>query len=140
MKTSPFDALRYRTLFIVAALWNLSAAAVALSAPGFHTETFFGPDATLGDPIAFLNTQIVWVTIALFGIGYGIVAFDPRKNHGIVTLAILGKAYIAVAWTWAWTSGTVAPLALVAATGDLLFAAAFVAFLVRARRAIAPTP
>ncbi len=131
--STQFDPIRFRPLFIVAAIWNLAAASVALIAPSFHTETFFGPGTTLDDPVAFLNTQMVWVTVGLFGIGYWIVARDPRKNHGIVLLAILGKVYVSVAWCWAWTADIVAPFALAGATGDLLFAAAFAFFLLKAR-------
>ncbi len=131
--SAPFRPERYRLLFYLAAFWNLSAAIVALVAPEYHTQTFFGSAASASDPEFALNTQIFWVSVLFFGVGYWIVGRDPSKNHGLVLIAAAGKAFVGVRWIWAYTQGVVAPFALAGATGDLVFAALFAVFLLKAR-------
>lgn len=129
--TKPFDPARFRPLFYVAALWNLAAAGVALWDPAYHARVFFGSDQGLASPEAAMNTQILWVSIAFFGIGYWIVARDPSKNHGLVLIAALGKTYTAILWLSSFLMGTVTSFALLGAAGDLIFAGFFAYFLLR---------
>ncbi len=133
--SGPVDPNRYRLLFYVAAFWNISAGVVALVAPEYHAQTFFGSAESALDPVSVIDTQVFWVSVLLFGVGYWIVARDPSKNHGLVFIAAAGKASVGARWIWAYTQGIVTPFALVGATGDLVFAALFVLFLVRVQGA-----
>ena len=128
-----FQPDRYRMLFYVAAFWNISAALVALIAPEYHAETFFGAADSAADPVSAVDTQIFWVSVLFFGVGYWIVGRDPSKNHGLVFIAALGKAFVGLRWIWAYTQGVVTSFALLGATGDLVFAVLFGLFLYRAR-------
>ncbi len=139
MISESFPTRNDRWLFIIACGWNMSAAAVALLAPAFHAQVFFGPGASLAEPAAQLNTQAFWVSVALFGLGYGLIARDPSRNHGIVGLAALGKFYVAMMWSWYFFRGDAGILALLGAIGDFSFALLFVRFLLRARRASPPS-
>jgi len=130
-----FDPLRYRPLFYAAAGWNVIAARVALAAPVFHAEAFFVLEGALASPEAALNTRIMWVTVGLLGFGYWLVARDPRKNHGLVLVAALGKTCVALLWIAAFAQGTVGLLGLAGALGDLVFAALFFRFLLAFRTA-----
>ncbi len=123
-----------RSLFTVAAVWNLAAAAGALLTPELHRSLFFGSAVEELGSVARLNTQAFWVSVLLFGIGYGIVARDPDRNHGIVLLAALGKTYVFLAWFRYWLAGEVTGFALMGGIGDLVFAALFAWFLLGARR------
>ena len=127
-----------RLLFTVAALWNISAAAVALLAPDYHRAMFFGPTADAGGPVGLVNTQVFWVSVLFFGLGYGMVARDPAKNHGLVLVAALGKIWVFLAWSSAWLEGEMTNFAMVGAVGDLVFAVLFMWFLVVGRRANNP--
>ena len=118
-----------RRLFAIAALWNLAAAAVALIAPDFHRGMFFVSTTDPIGTIALVNTQAFWVTVLFFGIGYGIVARDPVRNHALVFIAALGKIYVFFAWSWHWHAGEMTSFALFGAVGDLVFAALFLWFL-----------
>lgn len=123
-----------RFLFASAALWNVAAAAVALLAPDFHGGMFFvSPTEPIGT-VALVNTQAFWVTVLFFGIGYGIVARDPDKNHALVFIAALGKIYVFFAWSWQWLAGEMTSFALFGAVGDAVFAALFLWFLRGTRR------
>jgi len=130
--TQPFDPTRFRPLFYIAALWNLAAAGVALWAPAYHARVFFGSDRGLASPDAAMNTNILWVSVALFGIGYWLVARDPNKNHGLILIAALGKAYTAILWFSGFLFGTVTSFALLGAAGDIIFATFFAYFLLQA--------
>jgi hypothetical protein len=128
------DHPRIRWLFIVAAIWNLSAAGIALAFPDFHAESFYRAGTDLTGHVARMNTQAFWVSVLLFGAGYLVVARDPHKNHGLVFLAAVGKTYVFAIWTIGWFQSEVTVLALAGAIGDLAFAAVFAWFLVRVRR------
>lgn len=118
-----------RLLFASAALWNVAAATVALLAPDFHRGMFFVPTTGPIDTIARVDTQAFWVTVLFFGVGYGIVARDPDRNHALVFIAALGKIYVFFAWSWHWHAGEMTRFALFGAVGDLVFAALFLWFL-----------
>ncbi|MDE0886095.1 MAG: hypothetical protein OSB70_11240 [Myxococcota bacterium] len=133
MTQSAFDPVRYRPLFYLAAAWNLVAAGVALGFPGFHSQTFFADPGALATPAAVLNTRIAWLTVGFFGVGYWIVARDPRKNHALILIAALGKTSVGFLWLAAYQAQTVGLLALAGALGDLVFAGCFGLFLLRAR-------
>ena len=135
MTQSAFDPVRYSALFYLAAAWNLIAAGLALGLPDFHTQAFFLDPSALSTPAAVLNTRIVWVTVGFFGLGYWIVARDPRKNHAVILIAALGKASVGFLWLAAYQAQTVGLLALAGALGDLVFAGCFGLFLLRARAA-----
>ncbi len=126
------DLSAWKPLFYVAAAYNIAAAAVALIAPRFHTESFFGPDAVIEGSVAFVNTQAFWVSVLLFGVGYWMVARDPSKNHGIVLLAAIGKTYVFAIWAWHYAQGSMTAFALFGGVGDLVFAGIFAVFLWKA--------
>ena len=128
-----FQPERYRLLFYLAAFWNISAALVALAAPEYHAQTLFGTADSVGDPVSAVDTQIFWVSVLFFGVGYWLVARDPSKNHGLVFIAAWGKAFVSVRWIWAYSQGVMTSFVLVGAVGDLVFAALFALFLMRAR-------
>lgn len=129
----PFDARRFSGLFYAAAAWNFSAAAVALAAPEFHAQAFFGSSDSLSAPGARINHQVVWISIAFFGVGYLMVAREPRKNHGLVLIAAMGKASVGILWIHGYLAHAASALLLVGAVGDLIFAGLFAYFLIRAR-------
>jgi hypothetical protein len=120
---------RFATVLYIAAAWNLVGAALTLADMPKHLEVFFGPGASLNDPVALINTYGFWGSVVLFGIGYLIVARRPRENHGIVLLAVIGKIGTFVIWGWAWLHAEVTALALAGGIGDLAFAAVFIRYL-----------
>ncbi|WP_372365190.1 hypothetical protein [Candidatus Uabimicrobium sp. HlEnr_7] len=115
--------------FTIAALWNITGAGGALLFPEFHTQLFFELSNSKFDIVAHVNTQAFWVSVLFFGVGYAIVAYNPRKNHGILLIAILGKLYVAVLWSYYWWNGKIKFFGLVGAVGDFVFALLFIAFL-----------
>ena len=134
------EAKNARWLFYLASFWNLSAAIVALAAPDLHAESFYGNAAALSSAdaaVAALNSQLFWVAVLFFALGYWLVAQDPTQNHALVLIAGLGKAAVGLRWIWAYQEGVVTSFALVGAVGDILFAALFMIFLSQHRRPLA---
>jgi len=129
--SAPPNAAAWRPFFVVAAIFNISAALPVFFAPELHIDLFFTEGARIDGPVAAIYTQMLWAMVLFFGIGYAIVARDPSRDHGIVQLAIPGKTYVAVVFVWHWLDGTMAAMALAGGIGDLLFAVAFVVFLRR---------
>jgi hypothetical protein len=68
--------------------------------------------------------------VLLFGIGYGIVAIYPSRNHGLIWLGIIGKLGVA-ALGQRWLTDVATVWVLPAAAGDFVFAALFAYFLWR---------
>ncbi|MEE2643771.1 MAG: hypothetical protein VYD19_02450 [Myxococcota bacterium] len=131
-----------RRLFYLAAFWNLSAAVVALAVPSLHADSFYGDASVLNGAdaaIASLNSQLFWVAVLFFALGYWLVARDPSQNHALVLVAALGKAAVGLRWLWAYQGGLVTSFALVGAVGDLVFAGLFMLFLAQ-HRATSATP
>ena len=105
---------KIRILFRTAALFNWSAVVFFLPALGIADR--LGHGAPTGTPFEHVGLG----AIALFGIGYWMVASAPEQNRGIVQLGLLGNVSL--------------PLALVV-SGDIVFAVLFARYLVGTREA-----
>lgn len=118
----------WRLAFLVAALFNFAVGAPMVAAPAL-LATALGLAA--GDPLLL---QLLGWLIVTFGIGYAMVAINPRLHRGIALLGIIGKGgVIALTWWLAWHGSVARDVALLAG-GDLIFVAVFVAFLRRTHR------
>ena len=118
-----------RTLFRIAALFNWSAVVFFLPALGIADR--LGHGAPTGTPFEHVGLG----AIALFGIGYWMVASAPEQNRGIVQLGLLGKVLAIAVVVGHYIAGNVSlPLALVV-SGDIVFAVLFARYLVGTREA-----
>jgi hypothetical protein len=115
-------------LFFAAAAFNWLVAAALL----------FGGDAVfallgMAPPADRLMFHLFVTFVVLFGAGYLWVGRDPTRNQGLVGLGAIGKVSVfGVLLGHALARRIpVAPVAL--AGGDLVFAALFLRFLLRAR-------
>jgi hypothetical protein len=119
-----------RRFFRIAAAWNLLAAGGAMLQPALVYRMDYGYDG----PIEGIWLQLhygFWLCVAVFGVGYALVAADPTKNRGIVVMGVVGKTAIALYWTAQFLlwRGTIVLLA--GALGDLAFAGLFLRWLRR---------
>lgn len=118
----------WRIVFGVAAAFNfavggsllLATERVAQQMPGAHD---------------LYDLQFAGLMIAVFGVGYAMVARDPAGNRGIVWIGALGKLGV-VALSTMYLLADAFPMRTYAlALGDLLFVALFALFLWRGPRA-----
>jgi hypothetical protein len=119
----------WRGLFAFAALFNLAVGGALLAAPARIAEQLgvSGP----GAPFAIVMSGML---IAVFGIGYAIVARDPAGNRGIVWIGTIGKIGAATLGAMQYVAAIIPLSTFLLGMGDLVFAALFALFLWRAPR------
>jgi hypothetical protein len=118
-----------KAMFTVAALFNFTAAILLHPASGIAAALGLTP-LMGGGPF----DQIALLAIAVFGIVYWIVAADPSGNHGLIKIGLISKLGVVGIIVWHYVAGTANLRMLVLVFGDVLFALAFVAFLVTPAR------
>jgi len=119
----------WRGLFAFAAFYNLAVggAMMAASARVATQLNIFGPGGAYAVMLAGL-------LIAVFGIGYAIVAAAPAKNRGIVWMGVIGKAGAAGLAAAQFSAGAIPFNTFLFGLGDLVFMLAFGLFLWRGPR------
>jgi hypothetical protein len=116
----------YQLLFTVAALFNLGAAAMLL----------FKPEAMLarlgiGDPAARLLARSFVSSVATWGIGYALLAWNPQRFRDFAWLGAISKTIFFAVYAAAYCKGRISRPAFLPALVDLVLAALFVEFLLR---------
>jgi hypothetical protein len=120
----------WTVLFIAAALFNFAAGVPLLVAPHENLALMHLP------PVAdVMYHQVTGLLIICFGVGYGLVAGDQTRNHGIVWLGAAGKIGVIVLMAQAYAAGTIPFQAFSIALGDMAFVVGFIAFLLTRPRA-----
>ena len=120
-------------LFGLGAAWNLVIGLSVLLAPLFSLRLLYGHEPSADDPLlAILNRDFAFCVL-IFGVGYGIVALDPSRNHGLIWLGIIGKLGVVATLGQRWLTGVATAWVLPAAAGDFVFAALFACFLWRSK-------
>lgn len=120
-----------RAIFAAAALFNLGIGLTMLFAPAM-----FGASAGIVySSDALLSVRSAGLLIAVFGIGYAMVARRPTANRDIIRLGIIGKSAFVTLVAVAWATGAVPASQALLVSADLVFAALFWACLARTRSA-----
>lgn len=112
--------------FWVAAAFNVLIGAVLMLAPERYAP---GAEAAL-----LLPVRCMGLFIAVFGVGYAMVANAPAQHAGIVKLGVIGKLSFVTLMLVAFSSGIVRMDQLATSLLDLPWAAAFIVFLTRTAR------
>ena len=123
-------------LFGLGAAWNIVIGLSVLLAPLFSLRLLYGHEPSADDQLLTMLDRDFAFCVLLFGLGYGIVAIDPRQNHGLIWLAIIGKLGVVTMLGQRWLTGAATAWVLPVAAGDFVFAALFAYFLWRSK----PTP
>ncbi|HVK80748.1 MAG TPA: hypothetical protein VM915_09045 [Verrucomicrobiae bacterium] len=119
----------WRVLFALAALYNLAVGGTMLATPSLLAPQLSVEGA--GAPFAIMMSGLL---IAMFGVGYALVARDPVGNRGIVWIGMIGKIGAAVLGTLQYQAGIVPFSTFALGMGDLVFVALFAVFLWRGPR------
>lgn len=122
----------WKIVFAVAALFNFLVGLPVLFAPA----AFY---AAIGQPVPgdLLSVQTVGLLISVFGVGYAMAARDPVQARLILWLGVLGKAPLPLLVGLSVLAGRTGPGAFGLTLVDLVFAALFLTYLLRHRRAAA---
>lgn len=119
----------FRTLFIIAALWNLLGAILGYFNTAFTFQQFFGRE--LSDPLIYAIYNGAWGTTLVYIIGYLIVAHNPVRHSGIVIVGGLGKVGFAIKLLQLYLSGLANPVVLIVIIGDIIFSLFFLYYFFR---------
>ena len=119
-----------KALFIVAALFNLSTAAILLVRPDIVL-------ARLGitDPTAKILVRSMASSVMAWGVAYALVAVNPLRFREFVRLGVFSKTLFFVIYAVAFFSGQISLQAFAPAIFDLVLAVLFVEYLRRTGKA-----
>ncbi len=113
-----------RGLFVVAALFNLGAAGMLL----FRPEVLLGR-LRIADPAARLLARSFVSSVATWGVGYALIAFDPVRFRDFAWLGMISKTIFFAVYATAYARGELTKQAFLPAVFDLFLAILFAEFL-----------
>ncbi|MBU1076638.1 MAG: hypothetical protein KKH98_05055 [Spirochaetes bacterium] len=119
----------YSMMFFIGALWNFS---VAILFTFWHKTLFpfFGLQE-LNHPIVM---QIGMAVVFALGIGYYMVSRDLTRNHGLILIAVIGKALIFGIFLLHVLLHNIPLILISIGAVDLIFAVLFLEFLLTVKR------
>ena len=118
-----------RALFAIASAWNLGGAAMLLFNPDFLLSRL-----EIKDTAARLLAQSFTSSVATWGIGYALIAFDQRRFRDFAWLGVISKTLFFLIYLVALLNGRLSATAFVPALADIFFALLFLEFLLRAKQ------
>lgn len=127
----PTELQAFRILFVISALWNFAGAIPGLADSSGMFFREFGRE--LSDPVLVAVYRGAWGTAFLYGFGFLIAAYDPKRHTGIVLMGGLGKALFALNLLNMYIQGWTSSFSIVVILGDVIFVLAFVFYFVRVK-------
>lgn len=124
---------KYGIPLFIAAAWNIVLAAISLIDVDEHLLIFYNYKESFSDPVARSYLLGLWFAIAAFGVGYGLVAYNPERNRAFISIGVPGKILFFSVIAWLWSQGIATNTAILMASGDLIFAMFFLWFLFQTR-------
>ena len=124
-------------MFVAAALFNFAFGLPMWLAPEWSYALAYRPAA---DAMASRFLSDFGFAVVLIGVGYYLVSRDLTQNRGLVWLGVAAKLFDVATLTSRFAAGLAAPLVLVPAAVDGLFAVAFALFLYRTRAEAGSAP
>ena len=125
MKQSPPKF--WKILFLVAGLFNFLAGCLGMVFPAQGLRFASGLEIT--EPsILFIFFMLCFV-VALFGIGYFMVAFNAVANRGLVVVGIVGKISFPVMALYGYLNGLATLEFMLVIAGDVIWAGLFIHYL-----------
>lgn len=117
----------YKYMFIISGIYN------CLNATIFITVSLAMPDIFplfgVAVPISNVWLHLSLILIAIFGIGYFIVATNLKENHGIIIIGTISKLCFFVITLIYWILGDLGIIIVLLGSVDILFAILFIEFL-----------
>ena len=115
-----------KTLFMVAAAFNLSTAAILIFRPDIVLARF-----GITDPMANWLARSMASSVTAWGVAYALVLVNPLRFREFVRLGVFSKTLFFVIYAVAFFSRAISFPAFVPALVDLVLAALFVEYLWR---------
>lgn len=125
----------WRSLFAFAAISNLVIGG-AMLAGADRVAAQMG----VGGPAAQYIVGLAGLLIALFGVAYAAVAWNPAPNRNLVVIGALGKAAAAMLASYHALLGHIPNNVFLLGMGDVIFAGLFAIYLSQTRPISAAAP
>jgi hypothetical protein len=120
-----------KALLLIAAAWNLGAAAMLI----FHPQ-FLLARLGINDPAARLLARSLASSAAAWGIGYALAAINARRFRNLIGLGALSKMLFAAIYIAAFFADQISFPAFIPGLVDLLLAMLLAEFLWRTKNKI----
>ena len=114
----------WQLFFVIAGCWNLLGAYGGISKPVENLRQYY--NVKNDDFITITLNRTFWIGVLIFGIGYFLIAVNPILFYGVIVLGIIGKITISAIWIYLFYIGKAERIAIISASGDLLFTMFFV--------------
>jgi hypothetical protein len=122
----------YKTLFIIAGIWNLGAGVLCWLGTVLMPDLFFNMFGMPIPPTLFPFHAMFWFIIVL-GVGYVIVSRDVTKNQGIVLIGALAKILFTLDCIITLLLKEANVMLLGTGVVDFIFAILFIEFLLKTK-------
>lgn len=123
----------FRNLFRTAAAYNIIVGISVVLFPQMFFTLFGLPEINYSYVMSGLG-----MFVGIYGLGFYIVSFDPRRNHYFALLGLLGKSFGVIGWSYYTFTGIIPFTALwTNFFNDIVWLPFFIAYL-RWHRKISP--
>lgn len=116
--------LTWQWFFVISGCWNLIGAIPGILKPASNLEKYY--NIKTEDFITLFLNRSFWLIVLLFGIGYFLIAYDPKLFYGIIIMGIIGKILVAINWIYLFVIGKGEKIIVFGAIGDSLFSIFFI--------------
>lgn len=117
-----------KTVFVIAAVFNLSTAAILIFRPDFVLARF-----GISDPMAKWLARSLASSVATWGLAYALIVVNPVRFREFVRLGIVSKTFFFTIYAVAFFSNAIAFPAFIPALIDLVLALLFAEYWWRTR-------
>lgn len=118
----------WKILFLVAGLFNVLAGCLGMVFPTYGLK--FASGLEIGAPSVLFTFFMLSFAVALFGVGYFMVAFNAASNRGLVVVGVIGKISFPVMVLYGYLNEMATLEFMVLIFGDLIWAGFFARYLI----------
>ena len=125
----------HRVMFTIAAFWNWIVAVTFIILPRIDIS-YFSIAGDVPPPNTLLWFDSFMGFIFVFGIGYYIISLNIEKNHGLIAMVSIEKAWVFVLAVLYFVIGEASGIVVAIATVDIIFGILFIEQLFAIRKGI----
>lgn len=124
----------WKILFLVVGLFNGLAGCLGMVFPAHGLRFVNGLEIT--EPSILFIFFIFCFVVALFGLGYFMVAFNAVANRGLVVVGVIGKISFPAMALFGYLNGMATLEFMLVIAGDLVWAGLFIYYLRMSKKAL----
>lgn len=114
----------WQLFFVIAGGWNLLGAYGGILKPVENLRQYY--NVKTDDFMTITLNRVFWISVLIFSVGYFLIALNPILFYGVIVLGIMGKISISAIWIYLFRIGKAEKVAIISASGDLIFTIFFI--------------